>query len=371
MIDEKIDLILTKQSYCLNLVPIRCEIDIVPGCFGQNKSLNWQKTFTMKQVTIVVPNGKAYLSSITGALDVLTRSNEYWQKVGHKSMMEIRIGGFITELKLNTGFFSVHPININEIIKTDLVIIPAMGHDDNLAKENAALISWIREQYKNGAEIATICSGAFLLASTGLLEGKTCSLHWDSVIEFKRKFPKINLRPDKLITAENGIYTNGGAYSFLNLMLFLVEKYFDRETAIYCSKFFQIDMNRASQSPFHIFQAQKDHGDELVYQAQTYIEQNLSEKISFEELASKLATSRRNFDRRFIKATGNTPLEYWQRVKVESAKKNLEIGRKTILEIMYEVGYSDDKAFREVFKKITGISPLDYRAKYDREAVIS
>jgi transcriptional regulator GlxA family with amidase domain len=157
----------------------------------------------------------------------------------------------------------------------------------------------------------------------------------------------------------------------LNLILFLVEKYFGRETAIYCSKIFQIDMARTSQSPFLIFQAQKNHGDEMVCQAQTYIEENLAEKISFEKLASKLATGRRNFDRRFIKATGNTPVEYLQRVKVEVAKSILEKGRKSIFEVMYEVGYSDDKAFREVFKKITGLSPLEYRAKYSKVAVLA
>jgi transcriptional regulator GlxA family with amidase domain len=173
-----------------------------------------------------------------------------------------------------------------------------------------------------------------------------------------------------LITAERGIYTNGGAFSFLNLILFLIEKYFDRQTAIFCSKVFQIDFERTSQSPFFIFQKQKDHGDELVYKAQTYIEENLSEKIIFGDLAPKLAISRRNFDRRFIKATGITPVEYLQRVKVEAAKSSLERGRKSIFEVMNEVGYSDDKAFREVFKKITGLSPLDYRAKFNKQSVL-
>ena len=102
-------------------------------------------------------------------------------------------------------------------------------------------------------------------------------------------------------------------------------------------------------------------------EAQTFIEENLAEKISFEELASKLAISRRNFDRRFIKATGNTPVEYLQRVKVEVAKRALENGRKTVFEVMSDVGYSDDKAFRELFKKITGLSPLDYKARYNKE----
>ncbi|MDQ6844223.1 MAG: helix-turn-helix domain-containing protein [Bacteroidota bacterium] len=323
----------------------------------------------MKQVTIVVPNGNANLSSITGSFEILTRANEYWQKMGHRPMIEIRIAGFGPELKLSNGFFSVHPADIEDIEKTDLLIIPSVSFDyNNVMKENAALIKWIREQYNNGAEIASICTGAFLLAATGLLEGKTCSTHWNAANDFRRMFPNIDLQINKLITVEPGIYTNGGAYSFLNLLLFLVEKYFDRETAIYCSKTFQIDMDRTSQSPFFIFQALKNHGDEVICQAQTYIEENLSKKISFGDLASKLATSRRNFDRRFIKATGNTPVEYLQRVKVEVAKKTLERGRKSIFEIMNEVGYSDDKAFREVFKKITGLSPLDYRAKYNKEA---
>jgi transcriptional regulator GlxA family with amidase domain len=326
----------------------------------------------MKQVTIVVPNGYANLSSIAGSFQILTRANEYWQKMGNKPMMEIRIAGFVTELKLDGGFFSVHPVNIKEIKKTDLLIIPSVSHEyDKVIKNNAALISWIREQYKSGAEIASICTGAFLLAATGLMEGKTCSTHWNAASDFKRLFPNIDLHTDKLLTAEQGIYTNGGAYSFLNLVLFLVEKYFDRQTAIFCSKVFQIEIERTSQSPFSIFQTQKDHGDELVGKAQTYIEENLSEKISFGKLASKLAISRRNFDRRFIKAIGNTPVEYLQRVKVEVAKRTLEKGRKNIFEVMNEVGYSDDKAFREVFKKITGLSPLDYRAKFNKEAVLA
>lgn len=323
----------------------------------------------MKQVTIIVPKGNVNLNSITGSFEVLTRANEYWRKMGNKSMIEICIAGFVTELKLDAGYFSVHPLSIKEIKRTDLLIIPSISYDndsDNIVKENAALITWITEQYKTGAEIASICTGAFLLAATGLLEGKTCSTHWIAAADFRQLFPNIDLHIDKLITVQQGIYTNGGGYSFLNLLLFLVEKYFDRQTAIFCSKVFQIDIERTSQSAFFIFQAQKDHGDELIGRAQIYIEENLREKISFEELASKLSISRRNFDRRFIKATGNTPVEYLQRVKVEVAKRALEKGRKSIPEVMHEVGYADDKAFREVFKKITGLSPLDYKNKYTR-----
>ena len=326
----------------------------------------------MKQVTIIVPDGKANLSSISGSFEILSRANAYWQRMGNKPVMEIRIAGYITELKLEAGLFSIYPADIKKIGKNDLLIIPSVSYDyDLVIKKNKELINWIRDQYKTGAEIASICTGAFLLAATGLLDGKTCSTHWNAAADFRKQFPEIDLQTDKLITVQQGIYTNGGAYSFLNLMLFLVEKYFDRQTAIYCSKVFQIDIDRNTQSPFFIFQTQKNHGDEMVCQAQSYVESHLGEKISFEELASKLMVSRRNFDRRFIKATGNTPVEYLQRVKVEFAKRTLEKGRKTIFEVMDEVGYADDKAFREVFKKITGLSPLDYRAKFNKEMVLA
>lgn len=326
----------------------------------------------MKQVTIIVPQGNLNLSSITGTYEVLTEANKHWQRMGHSSLIDIRIAGFVTELKLDYGYFSVHPVNIREIEKPDLLIIPSIFHDGaDIVEENTTLIDWVRDQYKAGAEIASICTGAFFLAASGLLDGKTCSTHWCAADDFRRLFPGIELQIDKLITVQQGIYTNGGGYSFLNLILFIIEKYFDRATAIYCSKIFQIDIERSSQSPFFIFQAQKNHSDEVIHKAQTYIEENLSERISFEELALKLAISRRNFDRRFIKATGNTPVEYLQRVKIEVAKCSLEKGRKSIFEVMHEVGYSDDKAFREVFKKIAGVSPLDYRTKYNKEAALT
>jgi transcriptional regulator GlxA family with amidase domain len=208
-----------------------------------------------------------------------------------------------------------------------------------------------------------------MLASSGLLDGKSCSTHWAHADDFRSLFPRVHLQTDHLITDENGIYTNGGGYSFLNLVIYLVEKYYDRQTAIYCSKMMQIEMDRNSQSAFAIFTGQKLHGDEMIKKAQAYIESKLDEKISVGHLSSKFAIGRRNFDRRFIKATGNTPVEYSQRVKMEAAKKTFETSRKTINEVMYEVGYSDVKAFREVFRKITGMSPLEYRSKYNKEAV--
>jgi transcriptional regulator GlxA family with amidase domain len=326
----------------------------------------------MKHLTIIVPEGQNNLSSIVGAYKIFTRANTYWKETGRKELFKIELAGISKAIEFYNGLFTVKPhTHISTITKTNLIIIPSLNHNYQKAlKGNELLVDWIEKQYKQGAEIASICTGAFLLASSGLLDGKTCSTHWAAADNFRSTFPKVNLQTDKLITDENGIYTNGGAYSFLNLMIYLVEKYYDRQTAIFCSKVFEIEMDRHSQSAFIIFKGQKLHGDEIVKKAQAYIESNLDEKISVEHLSSRFAVGRRNFDRRFIKATGNTPVEYSQRVKIESAKKAFETTRKTINEVMYEVGYSDVKAFREVFRKITGMSPLEYRSRYNKEAVV-
>lgn len=325
----------------------------------------------MKQLTILVPDGQNNLSSIVGTYKIFTRANEYWVNTGKKEIFKIQLAGTSKNVELYEGLFTVKPhSHIATIKHTDLIIIPSLNHNyEEAVKGNQLMIDWIAKKYKAGAEVASICTGAFLLASTGLLDGKNCSTHWAAADSSRKLFPKVNLHADQLITDENGVYTNGGAYSFLNLMIYLVEKYYDRQTAIFCSKVFQIEIDRQSQSAFTIFTGQKKHDDEMIKQAQAYIENKLEEKISIEHLSSHFSIGRRNFDRRFIKATGNTPVEYAQRVKIESAKKTLETSRKTISEVMYAVGYTDVKAFREVFRRITGLSPLEYKQKYNKEVL--
>ena len=329
----------------------------------------------MKQLTILVPDaqtGPNTISCIVGAYHIFTSANEYAKTNRKQPVFNIQLAGISKQSGFVNGLLSVTPqVNISSIHKTDLVIIPAIKGDFSRPdKKNLALVSWIREQYKAGAELASMCTGAYLLASTGLLDNRICSIHWNAVDNFRKLFPKVIIKAEKLITDEDGIYTNGGGYSFLNLVLYLIEKFYDRQTAVYCSKIFQIDIDRQTQSDFAIFSGQKYHDDEMIKKAQEYIEHNFEEKISFADLSRKFAASRRNFDRRFIKATGNTPVEYWQRVKIESAKKALESTRKTISEVMYDAGYADVKAFREVFRKITGLSPMEYKHKYNKEQVL-
>lgn len=323
----------------------------------------------MKTLVILVPNGQNNLSSIVGAYKIFSRANAYCQTFEKEPVFNITLAGTSEHVDFHAGLFTVNvQKNIGKIEKADLVVIPSLNHNFKEAVVgNEELIEWISGQYKCGAEIASICTGAFLLAATGILDEKRCSTHWSVSEEFRRMYPKVNLQTDQLITDENGIYTNGGAYSFLNLIIYLVEKFYGREIALLCAKVFQIDISRNLQSEFSIFVGQKKHDDEAIQEAQQFFEKNYQQKFSIDKLATKLNIGRRNFDRRFKKATNYTPNEYLQRVKVEAAKKALENTRQNISEVMFEVGYNDTKAFREVFSKITGLSPIDYRLKYNKE----
>jgi transcriptional regulator GlxA family with amidase domain len=325
----------------------------------------------MKHISILVPRGAVSLSCIEGPFILFNKANEFLESMGKRALFTVQLVGLDKEVHVYDRLFSVSPnVSIRGVKKTDLIIIPAVnGNMKNVIEANRVFFPWINKQHKLGAEVASLCVGAFLLASTGLLNGKQCSTHWSAVDTFQNMFPKVNLVSDKIITDESGIYSSGGASSFWNLLLYLLEKYTSREMAILFSKYYEIEIDRNSQSPFIMFKGQSNHADEPVKKAQAFIETNVADKISVEDLASKFAIGRRNFERRFKKATHNTPVEYIQRVKVEAAKKSLETSQKNVSEVMYAVGYTDTKAFRTVFKKITGLSPVDYRNRYNKEAM--
>ena len=322
----------------------------------------------MKNISILVPE-TAVVEAVADPRYMFTAVNEFLKSQGQSPLFNVQFVGLTKEVKLADGLFSIHTDTIlKNALKPDLIIIPAVsGNLENAIKLNRDFLPWIVMQYKNGCEVASLCLGAFILASTGLLIGKNCSTHWLFANEFRTMFPDVNLVDNKIVTEQNGLYSSGGANSYWNLLLHLVEKYTNRELAILASKFFVLDIDRKTQSPFIMFKGQKIHEDEEIIKAQEFIENNFSEKITVDELCTQLAIGRRTFERRFKKATHNTVVEYIQRVKIEAAKKNLETGRKTVNEVMYDVGYTDTKAFREVFRKITGMSPVDYRNKYNKE----
>ncbi|PJJ79793.1 GlxA family transcriptional regulator [Mucilaginibacter auburnensis] len=325
----------------------------------------------MKHVSILVPY-EAVPAAIVDPRYMFTTVNQFLKNAGREPAFNVQLVGLDKHVPLTDGVFSVNTNALcNEVNKTDIIIIPALSGNVKAAVElNKSFIPWIVEQHHKGAEVVSLCIGAFLLAATGLLNGKECSTHWLFANDFREMFPDVTLTDGSIITEVDGLYSSGGASSYWNLLLHLIEKYTGREMSIMASKFFAIEIDRKSQSPFVMFNGQKKHEDEPIRKAQEFIEQNVTEKISVDELASRFAIGTRHFARRFKKATNNTPAEYIQRVKIEAAKKQLENTRKNVNEVMYDIGYMDVKTFRTVFKKITGLSPIEYRHKYNRSAAV-
>jgi transcriptional regulator GlxA family with amidase domain len=322
----------------------------------------------MKHVSILVPLGHTSLPNIDGTHQILTQVNSFLAAMKRPALFEVKLVGLARKTTQREGLYTIKPdLLMDEVTKTDLIIIPAVHEDYATAlQQNAAFLPWITDQYNSGAEVVSLCIGAFFLAATGLLNGKQCATHWTAANDFRAMFPAVILVDDKIMTEEDGIYTSGGAYAYLNLLVYLIEKYAGRDIAVLIAKAFMIDIDRISQRPFLIFQGQKSHTDEPIKKAQEYIENNFEEKITIDQLAAMLALGRRNLERRFKKATSNTVVEYIQRVKMEAAKKGLESAQENVNEVMYHVGYTDTKSFRTTFKKITGLSPVQYRNKYSR-----
>ena len=327
----------------------------------------------MKHISILIPHGHSSLPNIDGTHQILSEVNNIRKAMDMEPLFKIQLVGLSNTVPQRNGLYTIQPdVLITDVEKTDIIIIPAMHGDLPQAMQaNAAFIPWIVEQYNKGAEVASFCIAAFLLAATGLLNGRKCATHWIAANDFRKMFPAVELVDDRIMTEEDGLYSSGGAYSFLNLLAYLIEKHAGREIAVRIAKTFMIDIDRVSQSPFIIFNGQKGHEDESIKKAQEYIERNYQDKITVDQLAGMLALGRRNLERRFKKATANTVVEYIQRVKIEAAKKQLESGRKNVNEVMYDTGYSDEKAFRTVFRKITGLSPLAYKNKYHKEASVA
>jgi transcriptional regulator GlxA family with amidase domain len=320
-------------------------------------------------VSILVPQSSV-MQAIADPHYLFNTINQFLQSQGKKPRFVIELVAANKNIALNESRFNVEADrSLNEITKTDLIIIPALfGSMPQAIDANRNLIPWILEHRRRGAEIASLCVGAFLLGSTGLLDGKKCSTHWGFANEFRTMFPKIELVDGTVITEDSGIYTSGGANSYWNLLLHLVEKYTSRDLAILASKYFAVDIDRDSQNAYMMFQGQKNHGDKEIIGIQRFIEDNPNEKLNIDELAQNFNLSRRSLERRFKSATNNTVLEYIQRIRIENAKRSFEGSRKNIAEVMYDVGYSDSKTFRQVFRKVTGLTPIEYRNKYNKWA---
>jgi transcriptional regulator GlxA family with amidase domain len=321
--------------------------------------------YRMKKICFLIPDGTIRPATLFGVMEVFEKANVYAFEKNKKPFYDIRLAGVNVKQSLLNGNLAIKVGALGDVRKQDLIIVPPIDEFDvEPRSKNKILLTWLISQYESGAEIASLCTGAFFLAFTGLLKDKECSTHWRAEHRFLQMFPDVKLKVDKIITDNKGIYSAGGANSSLNLALYLLEKHYGRDVALHCAKILQIDTERSSQSQFILFEGQKNHGDEAVKRIQSFIEKNVDEKITVDYLAGKFAIPKRSLIRRFKKATNNAPIEYIQRIKVEAAKRSLESSHKTISEVMYSVGYNDIKAFRDIFKKVSGLTPIEYRSRY-------
>lgn len=313
-------------------------------------------------------------TAVSGPADIFAALMRTYPVVTGKELETHFTIDFITE---ENGVFWRKPFGEKEPKKIakndvyDLVIVPAMFSTkiEEVVQKEVRIIEWLKQQYQQHTELASICVGSFLLAATGLLNGKKATTNWMFADFFRKKYPQVILEDDKVIVDQGNIYTCGGAFSFTTFMIYLIEKFCGHEVAITASKILMINMHQQPQTTFSIFQFQKNHADDAITKVQQYMEKNYNKTITMTEMAGISNMSPRNLMRRFEQATSNTPLEYLQRFRIEHAKKMLETKNYGIEQIAMKCGYEDMSFFRKVFKRHVGMTPRDYKDKYGRGAL--
>jgi transcriptional regulator GlxA family with amidase domain len=321
----------------------------------------------MKQITILAVHN-TIATTVMGPMDIFFQAGQLWNHINgmpltpHFAVEIVSMDGKPVKC-LNSAAIVPHR-SMTAVDQTDLIVVPSITDIEKTIRHGPEILEWLKRQYERGAHIASICTGAFFLAETGLLNGKTATTHWGFVDLFRHMYPQVLLKPERLITDEGTLYCAGALGAGVDLSIYLVEKYCGHEVAMQCSKALIYDMGRNSQAPYTVFRFHTDHQDEAVGNSQKWIESHYTQDVDMTRVARMHGMSRRTFERRFKKATGDTPLVYLQRLRIEAAKRRLEGDGKTFDEISYHVGYENSSHFRELFKKHTGLLPTEYQKKF-------
>ncbi len=321
----------------------------------------------MKKVTILAFQN-AMATTIIGPMDILNQAGRLWQSIHDESptpFFEVTLATADgLPVKCDNNIFIQPHCAINTIEKTDLILIAAVANIGKTVKYCPEVIPWIRGQFECGTHVASICTGAFLLAKTGLLDGKSATLHWGFAKSFRRMFPTIDLKLERILIDHGKIYCSAGTNAGLDLALYLVEKFCGRQVAVQCAKAMVFNMGRNLQTPYADFLFSKDHGDEDILAIQKWLEENHAHPMEYDRLARNNGMSRRSLERRFKRATGVTPLAYLQQLRIESAKRLIESGTYSLNEVAYAVGYEDLSFFRKLFVRLAGIPPKEYWQRF-------
>ncbi len=305
-------------------------------------------------------------SMIAGVLDILSFANSQHKSKNKNDLFEVEI---LTETGDTVNGFSKFPIHAQRSIRTklqyDLLYLPGfVGDLEELLLRQKNLINWLTRQYEKGTILTAACNGNFLLAEAGVLNGKRATTHWSLIDVFRKRYKEITLEPEKIIVDNGSILSAAGVTAYFNLALFLVERYGSKELALTSAKVFLVDSGRKIQTPYQMFQVAKNHGDDEIVSIQDWLENNFNENITLERMAEVCNLGKKTLMRRFKKVTGETPLIYLQKLRIENAKRLLESKRVSFNEITWKVGYNDVSSFHRVFKSQTGLTPIEYRSKF-------
>jgi len=313
----------------------------------------------------------AFASAITGITDVLSMAGITWNRIqGDPSQKHFEVtiaseGG--KPIRCSNGIEIQAHKSLEEVAHTDLLLVPTIaGNIEKTLLLNQSVLPWLRKHFEQGADIASNCTGAFFLAEAGLLDGKQATTHWGYVDQFEQRYPKVNLKASQLITSDGSVFCSGGGTAWLDMALFLIERYCGYDVAVATAKSHVFDLRRTSQSAYSNIVSKKYHHDHSIQKIQDWLGNHYHQSINISLLATKVSMTERTFKRRFKQATGESTINYLQNIRIEAAKKLLEHGNLSVERITHDVGYEDMSSFIRLFKKQTALSPSAYRAKFSR-----
>jgi len=265
----------------------------------------------------------------------------------------------------------IHPDGaINDIKRADAILVTSAGEDiDGAMAQSAPAVPWLKAHHQKGAVLGSICSGLAVLAMTGLLDGKKATTHWGLIEEFRKRFAAIRFEPDQLLVDEGTLITAGGGYAGNDLSIYLVEKICGSVMARQCSDALLVETGRQLQTPFAGLVLHRMHTDEKIQAVQRWLDEHYREDIVLDDVAQQHHMSPRNFIRRFKQASGQTPIAYLQKLRVEAAKRLLEKSDMQIDAIAFEVGYLTQAHFRRLFRRYTSLTPAAFRARYSAASI--
>ncbi len=322
-------------------------------------------------VVTLVGFDDALASSITGAMDMFALAGVAWQRIHQEPIQQY----FKVQLASLDGS-AINCINkhvlqaslaLDKVNQSDIVMIPTIGGEIGLVLEQTrGLLPHLIRLHRNGSDLASNCTGAFILANAGLLDGRSTTTHWGYAEQFQSMFPKVNLQPQQLITEDERLFCAGGGMAWFDLVLKLIERYCGQRVAADTAKTHVVDFNRGQQAAYAPMQRRKFHHDQEISELQDWLEQNYRTAISIESMAVHISLAPRTIIRRFKRATGQTPQQYLQFLRIEEAKRLLGYDDMPISQVVNAIGYEDISSFTRLFKRLTGFSPGYYRKSFQK-----